>query len=257
MRPRPFLLGNWKCNHAIAQARAWASAYVAAQPTPPPIDVGLAPPATALFALAQEGLGAHLALSGQDTFVAHGAYTGAISAAMLRDAGARWVIVGHSERRALFGETDALIADKIRAAVAAGLKPVVCIGETRAEREAGQSAVRLRTQLQSATAALSSDGADWVLAYEPVWAIGATAATPQQVAATHGLLREHLRTLMGAAQADAVRIVYGGGVKAPDVAGLMATPDVDGLLVGGASLSAASFVAIVAAMCHATGSAPP
>lgn len=250
MRPRPFLLGNWKLHHRIAQARAWAQAYAEARPRRcERLDVAIAPPATALWALAQEGLGERVTLCAQDAYVEdQGAYTGALGAPMLADAGAKWLLIGHSERRRHFGETNESTERRAQAAVRAGLRPVLCVGETAQQRAAGQSEAVVRAQWQAAWPALRHSACSFALAYEPVWAIGGQSAALADVACMHQSLRADLCEQLGQQAGEQVPIAYGGGVKAEDVAGLLGQPDVDGLLVGGASLSADSFVAILAAM---------
>ncbi len=177
-----------------------------------------------------------------------GAYTGEVSAAMLAEFGCRYAIVGHSERRALHGETDQLVADKARAALAHGITPIVCVGETREQREAGQTDAVVKRQLSAVIHALAHCAGEIVVAYEPVWAIGTgLTATPEQAQAVHALLRAQLRA--ATARADAMTLLYGGSVKPDNAAALFAQPDIDGGLIGGASLKAADFIAI----CRAAG----
>ena len=176
-----------------------------------------------------------------------GALTGEISMGMLKDAGATGVLLGHSERRQLFGETDAALADKVPAALAAGLLPVLCVGETDAERESGATNEVLARQVREGLGKLSPTQADIVVAYEPVWAIGTgKTATPELAQAAHAWIRSQLAERFGEA-ADSIRILYGGSVKPDNAATLLSQPDVDGALVGGASLEAASLLAIAAA----------
>jgi triosephosphate isomerase len=211
------------------------------------VEVGIAPAYTALASVAKRIVGTKLRLSSQNVyFEPQGAYTGELSAAMLVDAGCQYVIVGHSERRSLFGEDNALVGRKTLAALQAGLTPIVCIGETLSQRDSGQTWDVLKAQLHGVAASLQQD--DWpklVLAYEPVWAIGTGRnATPEQAQAVHAQVRAWLRQLAPAA-AQSIRILYGGSVKADNAASLLAQSDIDGALVGGASLKANDFLHII------------
>jgi triosephosphate isomerase (TIM) len=238
--------GNWKMN-GTAAALAEVEALLAAHPAPA-CEMLLCPPATLIAQMAQAAQGSALMVGGQDCHPkASGAHTGDISAAMLKDAGASHVILGHSERRADHGETDALVRAKAEAAIGAGLVAVVCIGETEAERDAGQTLTVIGGQLDGSVPA-GATAATLVLAYEPVWAIG-TGRTPTlaEIGEVHAFLRDRLRGLVGG-QADGVRLLYGGSVKPSNAAEIFAVPHVDGALVGGASLKAADFGAIVAAL---------
>jgi triosephosphate isomerase len=212
------------------------------------VDVAVCPPLTSLVEVAERLVPLGVGVWAQNGHAAaEGAFTGEISMAMLADAGATGVLLGHSERRQLFGETDEALADKVVAALDAGLEPVLCIGESEAEREAGHTAERLRTQLETGLSRLDAGRAvEVVIAYEPVWAIGTgRAATPELAQETHALIRDVLAARHGA-QAAEVRLIYGGSVK-PDNAASYDGPDIDGALVGGASLEVASFIAIVRA----------
>ena len=243
---RRLAAGNWKMNGTVA-ALAEVKALVAANPTPS-CEMLLCPPATLLAQMAWAAKGSALALGGQDCHPnAAGAHTGDISAIMLREAGAGYVILGHSERRADHGETDAQVHAKARAAVAAGLVPIVCVGETEAERDADRTLDVIGSQLD-ASVPVNSTADTLVIAYEPVWAIG-TGRTPSldQIAEVHAFLRARLAALIGP-QAATVRLLYGGSVKPSNAAEIFAVPHVDGALVGGASLKAADFGAIVAAL---------
>ena len=243
---RRLAAGNWKMNGTVA-ALAEVKALVAAHPTPS-CEMLLCPPATLLAQMAWAAKGSALALGGQDCHPnAAGAHTGDISALMLREAGAGYVILGHSERRADHGETDAQVHAKARAAVAAGLVPIVCVGETEAERDADRTLDVIGSQLD-ASVPVNSTADTLVIAYEPVWAIG-TGRTPSldQIAEVHAFLRARLAALIGP-QAATVRLLYGGSVKPSNAAEIFAVPHVDGALVGGASLKAADFGAIVAAL---------
>ena len=243
---RKLAAGNWKMN-GTAAALAEVQALIAAHPAPG-CEMLLCPPATLIAqAVAAAGRSA-LAIGAQDCHPkASGAHTGDISAAMLKDAGAAYVILGHSERRADHGETDALVHAKAEAAAAAGLVPVVCVGETEAQRDAGETLAVIGAQLDGSVPA-GSTAATLVVAYEPVWAIG-TGRTPtlDQIAEVHAFLRDRLTARIGA-QAAGVRLLYGGSVKPSNAGEIFAVPHVDGALVGGASLKAADFGAIVAAL---------
>ncbi len=205
-----------------------------------PYDVVICPPFVDIPAAVAAVKGTKIQIGGQNLYWKNeGAFTGEISGPMLKGAGAEWVIIGHSERRQFFGETDETVLSRTKAAIAAGLKPIVCVGERLEERESGQTDAVLRTQFEGGIAPLSPEEfARIVIAYEPVWAIGTgKVATPEIAQAAHAFLRKLL-------PAD-VRILYGGSVKADNAAGLMAQPDIDGALVGGASLDPKSFAAIV------------
>ena len=245
---RPLIAGNWKMNGLRGDALALVKDVAAgvAQAGWNDREVLVCPPATLLTVVAEAARGSGLLVGGQNCHAkASGAHTGDVSAEMLRDAGASHVIVGHSERRSDCGESDAVVRAKAEAAWRAGLMPIVCIGETLAEREAGRTLAVLETQLTGSVPA-GSTAAKLVVAYEPVWAIG-TGKTPTvaEVAAAHA----HIRKVLGGLMADAggVRLLYGGSVKGSNAAELLAAGDVDGALVGGASLNAAEFLAIAKA----------
>jgi len=245
---RKFVCGNWKMHKTGAEARSLVREVRAgAEALAATVDVAVAPPFTALFAAAAELQGSRIGLAAQNVhFEPQGAYTGEVSAPMLAEVGCRFVLVGHSERRQLFGETDESAGRKVKASLAAGLSPILCVGETLPEREAGRTLEVVSRQVRAGLAGLSpAEVGKTTLAYEPVWAIGtgrtATAAQAQEV---HAAVRAILRELAGAG-ADGIRIQYGGSVKPENAAELMAQPDVDGALVGGASLKAADFVQIV------------
>lgn len=245
---RPLVAGNWKMNGTLAEARQRASALKGGLPLSG-CDVLVAPPFLHIPAVVAAFDGSGVAVAGQDVSPNDkGAFTGDVSAAMLLDAGCTFVIVGHSERRVLRGDTDAVVVSKTKAALAAGLQPVVCVGESLDEREAGQTAVVVLRQLEAVLGGLGVDGASrLVLAYEPVWAIGTgRQATPLQAQEVHALLRAQV-ALRDPVAASAVRILYGGSVNAANAAELFAMPDVDGVLVGGASLDANEFLKICAA----------
>ncbi len=211
-------------------------------------DIAIAPPFTAIATAARMARGSVVAISSQDLFwEKQGAYTGEIAASMLVEAGCRYAIIGHSERRQFFGETDETVLKKTRAALGAGLEPIVCVGETLAEREAGQTGAVLRRQFGQGPGGLTAaEFAHIIIAYEPVWAIGTgRTATPEVAAEAHRLLRSLSTERFGQATGAALRILYGGSVKPDNVRGLMAQPEIDGALVGGASLEANSLAAIV------------
>ncbi|MCW3475438.1 triose-phosphate isomerase [Limobrevibacterium gyesilva] len=240
---RQLIAGNWKMNGLLDEASAIVG----------PLrrgadglgcDLLVCPPATMVMTVAHILVGSAVAVGGQDCHARpNGAHTGDVSARMLRDAGASWVILGHSERRADHGESDAAVRAKAAAAVAAGLTPIVCVGETEAERAAGRETAVVGAQLAGSL----PEGFAGVVAYEPVWAIGTgRTATEADVAAMHAFIRDELVRLLGAAGAG-VRILYGGSVKPSNAAALLAVPEVGGALVGGASLNAADFLAIAQA----------
>ena len=247
--------GNWKMNLDRAKARELATAVAARRTEAGAVELVLCPPAlyveTVAAAVGTAGGGSGgVAVGAQN---AHdkpsGAFTGELAPAMLVDVGCRYVILGHSERRTLFGETDAIVNAKTKAALAAGLVPIVCVGETLAEREANRTEAVVTTQVQGSLAGLSAaDLERLVIAYEPVWAIGTgKVATPQQAQEVHALIRRLLAGLASPAVAAGVRIQYGGSVKPDNAADLAAQPDIDGALVGGASLKADDFLGIARA----------
>ena len=243
---RKLAAGNWKMNGSRASF-AEVEAVMAAHPAPG-IDILICPPATLLAQITWAKKAHPLALGGQDCHAnPKGAHTGDMSAAMLAEAGASYVMVGHSERRADHAETDAGVMAKAVAAHAAGLTAVICIGETLAQREAGQTLAVVGTQLTGSVPD-GATGATTVIAYEPVWAIGTgLVATLPQIAEVHGFIRAALTSRFGTDAAD-FRILYGGSVKPGNAAGIFGVADVDGALVGGASLTAADFNPIIAAL---------
>jgi triosephosphate isomerase len=256
MSRRKIVAGNWKMNLDRGQARALAAAVAARRGEAAAAELVLCPPAlyvetvgTALAAAA-----ADVGLGGQNAHdKAGGAFTGEVAPAMLVDLGCRYVILGHSERRTLFGETDAFVNAKAKAALAAGLTPIVCVGETLQEREAGRTAAVVTTQVKGSLAGLGpQDLEKIVVAYEPVWAIGTgKVATPEQAQEVHALIRRLLAELASPTVAARVRIQYGGSVKPDNAAELAAQPDIDGALVGGASLKADDFLGIAKAFAGA------
>ncbi len=247
---RPLIAGNWKMNLNKAESVALAEAIAAGSGDITGADLLVCPPSVYVDAVGAAVAGSNVAHGAQNMYhEAGGAYTGETSAAMLLDLGCEYVILGHSERRHILGETDAEINKKTLSALAAGLKPIVCVGELLEEREAGKTAEVIATQCEGSLSGLSAEQmAMTVVAYEPVWAIGTgKVATPEQVQEVHADLRKLLADRYNSEVADKVRILYGGSVK-PDNAGeLMALADVDGALIGGASLKADSFLAIATA----------
>jgi triosephosphate isomerase len=243
---RKLVVGNWKM-HGSRPANAELLAGIAGA-RPFGCDVGVCVPFPYLGETAVALAGTDIRWGAQDCS-AHeqGAYTGEVSAAMLQEFGCRYAIVGHSERRQYHAEGDQLVADKAKAALARGLTPIVCVGETLAQREAGETETVVKRQLSAVIHTLAHCAGEMVVAYEPVWAIGTgRVATPEQAQGVHALLRAQLRA--ATAHADEMKILYGGSVK-PDNAGvLFAQPDIDGGLIGGASLKAADFVAICRAI---------
>lgn len=244
---RPLIAGNWKMNAGAADGRELANAVGNGAARAPGADIVVAPPFTLLARVASDLEGTGVEVAGQNMHQAkNGAYTGEISAEMLKDAGAKWVILGHSERRQYFGETDAIIAAKTTAAFAAGLRPIVCVGETLAEREAGSTLSVVLTQLDAVMDSLAAHPGVGAIAYEPVWAIGTgKVATPAQAQEVHAAIRAHLAKKSGSL-ADITRVLYGGSVKPSNAVELLGCADIDGALIGGASLVAEDFLEIAA-----------
>jgi len=244
---RPILAANWKMHKTAAEARAFAAAFLPLVKDATDVDTVLAPPFTALVAVGEALRESAVGLAAQNVNAeAKGAFTGEIAPGMLVELGCRYGIVGHSERRTLYGETSETVARKAAALFEAGITPIVCVGETLEEREAGRTGDVVGTQVRESLAALPSGRAsEVVLAYEPIWAIGTgKTATPEMAQDVHAEIRGVLRELF-AADADAIRIQYGGSVKPDNVAELIGQADIDGALVGGASLEPDSFSAIV------------
>jgi triosephosphate isomerase len=244
---KKFVCGNWKMYKTVPEALALVKELrEGLGDAAGKAQVAVAPAFTALHPVAQALRGGPLELAAQDVhWEAQGAFTGEVSAPMLADSGCRHCIVGHSERRQLFGETDETVRKKVGAVLGAGILPIVCVGETLQEREAGRTLEVVERQVRAALRGLAAQLAAITVAYEPVWAIGTgRTATSAQAQEVHAAIRKILREL-GGSQGDAVRIQYGGSVKPENAAELMAQPDVDGALVGGASLKAKDFVAIV------------
>lgn len=247
----PLIAGNWKMNLGGAKGCELAEAVARAAQAHPNVDVVVAPPSTVIAAIAQisEENGKKLEVAGQNLYPkSDGAFTGEISAPMLLEAGAKWVILGHSERRQYFAESDDFVREKVAASLAAGLRPIACVGETLEEREAGKTLEVVNRQVDAFASLLSEQPGFGVIAYEPVWAIGTgKVATPEQAQEVHAAIRARLRETLGADVAEKTRILYGGSVKADNASGLLACEDIDGALVGGASLDAEGFAGIVAA----------
>jgi triosephosphate isomerase len=247
----PFVVGNWKLNKTIAEALALVTELKNQLGTTRGVAVGVAPVFTAIQPVAKRLEGSAIATCAQDCFwEKSGAFTGEVSAALLADAGATWAIVGHSERRQFFGDTNESVGKKARAVLAGGLGAIVCVGEMLAERDAGKTLSIVDAQLAGALDGIDAATAAQrlVIAYEPVWAIGTgRTATPAQAQEVHAHIRKRLAERWSADTASQIRIQYGGSVKAANAEALMAEADIDGALVGGASLEAAEFVAIVKA----------
>jgi triosephosphate isomerase len=248
MTRRPVIAGNWKMYKTQADTRVFFTAFAPAVANASHCDIVIAPPFTAIPAAVDAVKGENISISAQNLhWEKEGAFTGEISAPMLVEAGCRYVIIGHSERRQFFGETDESVLKKTKSALAAGLIPVVCLGESLTHRESGQTEQVCQTQFRGGPGALTPDEFSRILiAYEPVWAIGTgKTATPEIAAAAHKFIRHCAAEQFSAAQANAMRILYGGSVKPDNIKGLMAQEELDGALVGGASLDPKSFAAIV------------
>lgn len=245
---RPLIAGNWKMNGLAASAGELAAMIAEAPTVSAKVDLLICPPATLLSAFAAKAKGSPVAIGAQDCHAkASGAHTGDISAEMLIDAGATSVIVGHSERRADHGESDAIVRAKAEAVRRAGAVAIICVGETRAERDAGRALDVVGGQLAGSLPD-GATAANTVIAYEPVWAIGTgLTPTPADVAQVHAFIRKQLAARFGR-EGEAMRILYGGSVKPANAAELMAVANVNGALVGGASLKAADFLAIAKAV---------
>jgi triosephosphate isomerase len=245
----PFIAANWKMFKTVHESVVFAKELRGMVKDVATVEIVIAPPFTAIHSVAEAARNSPIGVAGQDLYwEREGAYTGEISAGMLREAGAEYVIIGHSERRRLFHETDATVNRKLVAALGAQLTPIVCIGETLEERERGETTAVLDRQLKAGLDGLNgSQVASLVLAYEPVWAIGTGRnATPQQAGEAHAHLRGRLRQWFGAEAADQCHVIYGGSVKPDNIQELIALPDVDGALIGGASLDVRAFFDMVA-----------
>jgi triosephosphate isomerase len=244
----PLVVANWKMHKGVQEAVAYTRDLVALAPEFRGTDVVIAPAFTALSAVATAARATSIGVAAQNVAAdPDGAFTGEVSATMIKEAGAGSVIIGHSERRRLFGETDVIVNRKVRAAMTAGLRPIVCVGETLHEREAGQTFTVVDRQIADGLDGFTGDQvAEFVVAYEPVWAIGTGRnATTVEAGAVHTHLRARLRQGFGAAASEACRVIYGGSVRVDNIQTLAALPDVDGALVGGASLDVATFADIL------------
>ncbi len=248
MTRRKIIAGNWKMNTRRSDAVQLAKKIVAAVGDKSPVEVALCPPAVYLSAVAEAVAGTPVELGAQNLYAAgDGAYTGEVNAGMLTDVGCRMVILGHSERRQIMGETDACVSKKLHAALAGNLVPIVCVGETLEQREANETEQVIETQIRGSLEGLGNvQAAGIVIAYEPVWAIGTgKTASPEQAEAVHAFIRSLLGKLFSTDIAGQMRIQYGGSVKPNNAAELLGQPNIDGALVGGASLNADDFIAII------------
>ena len=244
----PLIAGNWKMFKNVHDATVYAKELRRLVKDVSDVRMVIAPPFTAIHAVSEATRSSNVSVSAQNMFwEREGAFTGEVSASMIAEAGAQFVIIGHSERRTLFGETDVSVNRKLMAALAASLTPIVCIGETLDQRERSETLAVLDRQIKAGLDGLSGDQvAAIVIAYEPVWAIGTGRnATPAQAGEAHAHIRSRLRQWFGAPAADACLVIYGGSVKVDNIQALIAQPDVDGALVGGASLDARAFYDII------------
>lgn len=248
MSRKPLIAGNWKLNKTIKEAIELVTLLKRQIPSSQPVDVVVCPVFTAISDVSEVIRESNIRLGAQDVYWEEkGAFTGEVSASLLKDAGAEFVIIGHSERRQFFSETNQSVNLKTKAVIKAGLIPIVCVGETLKEREENRTFDVVRDHVVGAFSNFSEqEFQKAVIAYEPVWAIGTgKVATPQQAEEVHAFIRKEVTKLFGQKSADALRILYGGSVKADNIAALMAEADIDGALVGGASLEANSFADIV------------
>jgi len=244
----PFIAGNWKMFKTVHDTVVYVKEFRSLVKDIEDVEIVIAPPFTAVYAAAEAARNSNIGVAAQNLhWERDGAFTGEVSGPMIKEAGGEYVIIGHSERRTLFGETDQTVNRKIGAAVAAGLVPIVCIGETLAEREAGEMLSVLDRQIKAGFDGITGEQvAALVIAYEPVWAIGTgRTATAAQAQEAHAHIRQRLRQWFGAPAADECHVIYGGSVKPDNTKDLIAQPDVDGALVGGASLDIKSFYEIV------------
>jgi len=244
----PFIAGNWKMYKTVHEAVVFVKELKNLVRDMTDVEIVVAPPFTAVHAVAEAARNSNVGVAAQDVYwEREGAFTGEIAPAMIKEAGAEYVIIGHSERRRLFGETDPLVNRKTIAALGASLIPIVCVGETLEERERNETLAVLDRQITTGLDQLTAEQiAEIVVAYEPVWAIGTGRnATAQQAGEAHAHIRTRLRQWFGAAAADHCHVIYGGSVKPDNIRELIAEPDVDGALVGGASLDVRSFSEIV------------
>ena len=245
---RPLIAGNWKMNKTVSEAVDFVGQFRALVGDVRDRDIAVAPPFTALQAVSRQIEGSNIELAAQDVFwESSGAFTGEISPIMLKDGGCRYVIIGHSERRQYFGETNESVHKKIKASLIVNLHPIICIGETLEEREAGKTFDVVKIQVIHCLEGLSPEEMEKItIAYEPIWAIGTgKTATPQQAEEVHAFIREQLGGITHRQVSEGLRIQYGGSVNPDTISDLMAQPNIDGALVGGASLKADSFSRIV------------
>ena len=250
----PFIAGNWKMYKTVQDAVVFVKELKIAVKDITDVEIVIAPPFTAVHAVAEAARNSNIGVAAQNVYwEREGAFTGEVAPAMVKEAGAEYVIVGHSERRRLFGETDAIVSRKVVAAIGAGLTPIVCIGETLEERERDETFAVLDHQIKDGFDRLGAEQiAELVVAYEPVWAIGTgRTATSAQAAEAHAHIRTRVRQWFGGDAAERCHVIYGGSVKPDNIRELIAEPDVDGALVGGASLEVRSFAELV------TRSRPP
>ncbi|MFH1438430.1 MAG: triose-phosphate isomerase [Pseudomonadota bacterium] len=247
----PVIAGNWKMNKTVAEAMEIVKGLHYGLPWPGEVDVIVAPPFTALHAAARFLKDSYIALAAQDLFWEDsGAFTGQISGAFIKEAGADYVIIGHSERRRYFAETDETVRRKTKAALKHGLIPIVCIGETLEEREAGRVTDVILQQIKGGLEGLSpQEAGDLIIAYEPVWAIGTgKTAAPEQAEQVHADIRGIISSEFGSSHADSMRIIYGGSMKPQNAGALMSMENIDGGLIGGASLEPSDFIGIIKAV---------
>lgn len=245
---RPLIAGNWKMNTTVNQGADLVMKLRELIKGVDEVDVVIAPPFTSLYHISHLVADSTIRLAAQDIFwEKSGAYTGEISPEMIKDAGCRYVIIGHSERRQYFNETDETVNKKVVAAIRHDLMPIVCVGETLEEKEAGKTISRVRSQVRGALAGLAGGAVKGIsIAYEPIWAIGTgKTASPQEAEEVHNSLRELIFEMFEADSAKGIRIIYGGSVKPDNIDILMAQPNIDGALVGGASLKAEDFARLV------------
>ncbi|OGV54789.1 MAG: triose-phosphate isomerase [Lentisphaerae bacterium GWF2_44_16] len=248
MARKVIIAGNWKMNKSGSEGKALVEDLKGRVAGYNDVDIVVCPPFTTLAAVVKAAEGSNIKVGAQNVHWAdNGAFTGEISAGMLKEAGVEYAIIGHSERRQYFGETDETVNKRLKAALAAGLKPIVCIGELLDEREGGKTEAVLAKQIKAGFAGLTSaDMNKIVIAYEPVWAIGTgKTATPEMAEETHAYIRKAIAGLFDGTTAEAVRIQYGGSMKADNAAELVKQPDIDGGLIGGASLKADSFADLI------------
>jgi len=248
MARKVIIAGNWKMNKTASEAKALIEELKAKVKDITSVEIVVCPPFTSIAAAVEAAAGSNVKVGAQNIHWAeNGAFTGEISAQMLKECGVEYVIIGHSERRQYFGETDETVNKRLKAALAAGLKPMVCVGELLEDREGGNTEKVLFTQLEGGLSGISAEQMEKiVIAYEPVWAIGTgKTATPEMADATHCYIRQQLGDMFGQDVAAKTRIQYGGSMKADNAASLVAQPNIDGGLIGGASLKADSFADLI------------